>query len=336
MFGNTKHKLPSLYTYDMAHTYFTTRPPVRSTRWTSRQRPLHTTAATHYRIEQGPDAEYYDIFLYSLAVGRLYKPEANGNETRMYINYPSQSTVDFLDRVLWVNAKTNTLTADGRSVYRFIGNAAMIDADNRCFNARHVFNARGNFLPELSFGPIAHKKVSNPDDKKKRKLLKEFLAPYVMLAGLRVPEYLQKSCVSRQRAEPFTSPVHTTEVHSLRFLIDDLLADEVPNENCIKTLFEVGQTCYDMLAAKRLDRYDNESMVGNNSWPNRILGWSQTHLTNIIASHPDANPNITSRELELSLTNALIKSYGAHEKSGKIDYPMFPEVNEVSITNVHI
>ena len=332
MFGNTKHKLPTLNTYDMAHTYFTTRPPVRSTRWTSRQRPLHTTAATHYRIEQGPDAEYYDIFLYSLAVGRLYKPEANGNETRMYINYPSQSTADFLDRVLWVNAKTNTRTADGRSVYRFIGNAAMIDADNRCFNARHVFNAQGRFLPELSFGPIAHKKVSDPDDKKKRKLLKEFLAPYVMLAGLRVPEYLQKSYVSKQRAQPFMSPVHTTEVHSLRFLIDDLLADEVPNENCIKTVFEVGQTCYDMLAARRVDKYDKD----RNSWSTSILGWSQTPLTNIIASHPDANPNITSRELELLLTNALIKSYGAHEKSGKIDYPMFPEVTEVSITNVHI
>jgi hypothetical protein len=71
----------------------------------------------------------------------------------------------------------------------------------------------GKFLPELSFGPIAHKKVSSPDDKKKRKLLKKFLAPYVMLAGLRVPEYLQKSCVSDQRAAPFTSAVHTTEVH---------------------------------------------------------------------------------------------------------------------------
>ena len=332
MFGNTKHKLPSLNTYDMAHTYFTTRPPVRSARWTSRQRPLHTTAATHYRIEQGPNAEYYDIFLYSLAVGRLYKPEANGNETRMYINYPSQSTVDFLDRVLRVNARTSTPTADGRSVYRFIGNAAMIDADNRCFNARHVFNAQGRFLPELSFGPIAHKKVSNPDDKKKRKLLKEFLAPYVWLAGLRVPEYLQNSCVSKQRAEPFTSPVHTTEAHSLRFLIDDLLINALPSDNCIKTLFEVGQTCYDMLAARRVDKYDKD----HNSWSTSILGWSQTHLTNIIASHPDANPNITSRELELSLTNALIKSYGAHEKSGKIDYPMFPEVTEVSITNVHI
>jgi len=332
MFGTTKHKLPSLNTYAMAHTYFTTRPPVRSDRWPRTARPLHTTAATHYRIEQGPNAEYYDIFLYSLAVGRLYKPEANGNETRMYTNYPSQSTVDFLDRVLRVHARTSTFTADGRIVYRFIGNAAMIDADNCCFNARHVFNAQGRFLPELSFGPIAHKKVSNPDDKKKRKLLKEFLAPYIMLAGLRVPEYLQKSCVSKQRAEPFTSPVHTTEVHSLRFLIDDLLADEVPNENCIKTLFEVGQTCYDMLAARRVDRYDNN----NNAWPNRILGWSKTHLTNIITSHPDANPNITSRDLELSLTNALIKSYGAHEKSGKIDYPMFPEESEVSITNVHI
>jgi hypothetical protein len=331
MFGNTKHALPMLNTYAKAHEYFNNRKPVRSARWLSTARPLHTTAATHYRIEQGANAEYYDIFLYSLAVGRLYKPEANGNETRMYLNYPSQSTADFLDRVLWVKAMTATGTADERLVYRFIGNAAGIDADNRCFNARHVFNDRGEFLPELSFGPTAYKKVSNPDDKKKRKLLKQFLAPYVMLAGLRVPEYLQNARVSHQQASPFTSSVHTTEVHTLRFLMDDLLINAIPSDNCIKTLFDVGQTCYDMLASKRVDKYDKDSR----SWSNRILGWAQTPLTNIIAEHPDANPNITSRDLELSLTNALIKSYGAHEKSGKIDYPMFPEVNEVSITNVH-
>ena len=331
MFGNTKHALPMLNTYAKAHEYFNNRKPVRSARWLSTARPLHTTAATHYRIEQGANAEYYDIFLYSLAVGRLYKPEANGNETRMYLNYPSQSTADFLSAVLMVSTKTGTATADGRFVYRCIGNTVRVDAGNRCFNARHVFNSSGEFLPELSDGPTAHKKVSSPDDKKKRKLLKQFLAPYVMLAGLRVPEYLQNALVSHRQAAPFTSAVHTTEVRTLCFLMDDLLINAIPSDNCIKTLFDVGQACYDMLASKRVSKYDKDSR----SWRNRILGWSQTPLTNIIAEHPDANPNITPRDLELSLTNALIKSYGAHENSGKIDYPMFPEVKEVSSTNVH-
>ena len=52
-FQTAIHNLPTISGYPQAQRYFNeTRKPPRSKRWEEHQRPLHTTSATHYRIER--------------------------------------------------------------------------------------------------------------------------------------------------------------------------------------------------------------------------------------------------------------------------------------------
>lgn len=104
-FQTAIHNLPTISGYPQAQRYFNgTRKPPRSKRWEEHQRPLHTTSATHYRIERSTTTlhgspEFYDLMLYGTSMARYFQPEADGSSVVWLRNHNSTTSRQFLWRV---------------------------------------------------------------------------------------------------------------------------------------------------------------------------------------------------------------------------------------------
>lgn len=104
-FQTAIHNLPTISGYPQAQRYFNeTRKPPRSKRWEEHQRPLHTTSATHYRIERSATTlqgspEFYDLMLYGTSMARYFQPEADGSSVVWLRNHNSTTSRQFLWRV---------------------------------------------------------------------------------------------------------------------------------------------------------------------------------------------------------------------------------------------
>lgn len=321
MFTPSLHRLPCLYNYEKAHTYFTktSRPP-RSQRWAENQRPLKDVRSHHYRIETGRDniGHYYDLMLYSTAMARYYEPtivDGKQHERRMYRNYPSTTSAQFLLSVVDFRRQQSVPTTDGyhciAPVYtktlpdsRFSLDAVFIDGKLDVANSRHTPH---------------YKYVSNDDDKQRRAVMRERLNVYVMLAVLRMPEFEQNAQITDERGRPFGgSSKRFSMRESVRAIVDGR-----ETEKAVQEFFHLAQDVFSTLASKRA--YEQVGFKLTNYW-GTYKGDDYDKL----------EKKITQQEFEKVLRDNALKIAGAGRRSEPKELPQFMREEDYPKSNLYV
>lgn len=210
MFSTSIRNLPHIPGYAIAHEYFsnTKKPVTRNGAWCDNQRPLKDSRSHHYRIERGNDGEYYDVCLHQTVMARYYKPTAEGRHV-LYTGHPSSMSKQFMRHVLNVRHYNEQTTTDGRRVAVPIANKrCLIDKGAEFSTKLWLVSETGIHTQRLI---DVDKSVHTPhythrmsaDDKATHKQARANMEPYVTLACMRIPEFLERVNIDYDLLEPF-------------------------------------------------------------------------------------------------------------------------------------
>lgn len=119
------------HTYERAHAHFEKTPEVKSRSRGARifspnERPLGDNRQWHYRIERGPNAEYYDVCLYHTTMARYYKPDEAGRYRVCYVWDNRLTSVQFMRHVVGVSKVEKYYTTECKRVCVPIGRADLV------------------------------------------------------------------------------------------------------------------------------------------------------------------------------------------------------------------
>lgn len=321
MYSSTIHKLPCIDSYARADVFFNkTALPPRSKKWSDYQRPLRGVRYYHYRIEKGADVygEFYDLVLYSTALGRFYKPvivDGKTHQRRMFRGHHSQTSRQFLHYVLGMGYTNELTTTDGEQrivpVYAkpHVDSGFSLDitlVDNR------LDLSRSQHTPHYS-------QVANDEDKQHRAAIRERLKPYIMLAVMRMPEYEANVELSDNAGRPFGSshkPANAPQ--ALR-----RMAAGMETQQDIDEFFKLGQSVFNTLASKRA--YEQKDFLLAHPWWRR-----ESDPYDNLVNKP------TPAQFEKSLMDNAARLAGANRRHGLKEIPQFPRKEDYPHTNIHV
>lgn len=162
------------HTYERAHAHFEKTPEVKSRSRGSRifspnERPLDDNRKWHYRIERGPNAEYYDVNLYHTTMARYYKPDEAGRYRVCYVWDSRSTSVQFMWHVVGVSKIEKYYTPEGKRVCVPISTSG---GYNR-FSTDLTFDKDGKLDISQSSHAQIQRFVVTPEIKAWRKTLRE-------------------------------------------------------------------------------------------------------------------------------------------------------------------
>lgn len=316
MYGSSAHKLPFMRNYAEAHAHFTnTRKPPRSAKWSEHQRPLKNTSAYHYRIEKNEDS--YDIVLYHTVMARYYKPDAQGNERRLYRGHNSQTSRQFMWHVLCIGQYRWNTTTDGRDVATPVYDSCTFADNGKMFSADFMFTPDNKLIVEQSHHTPHYKYVSSQEDKDKRAHIRKQLSNYAMLAALRLPQYEGDVELDHRKGTPF-SGFNGASMRE-RDAIKDMLTEE-PTGDSLQFFFDnICQEVFDVLASKRAYNQDGFKM-----------GWSGTD------DYSTLEKRITQHEFEKAVLKRCLDIVGANVQSERREIPQFINKEDYPRSNIHV
>jgi hypothetical protein len=211
MFSSSIHTLPSIETWEAAHSTFNNTPRPKGPRsnsvWDDNQRPLKDNRSYHYRIERTNEGEYYDVCLHHTVMARYYKPTADGRRV-LYTGHPSNMSKQFMRHVLNVHHKNTWTTTDGRLVAVPIANRDNITDKGSTFSAdlwlvKHEV-LYGKYIDVAKSSHTTHYiKRMSPDDKAAHKRARANMENLITLACMRIPEFFGRVYLDYDLLEPF-------------------------------------------------------------------------------------------------------------------------------------
>lgn len=201
MFSSSIHNLPSIESWEAAHSTFNNTKQPRS-KWADNQRPLKDSRSYHYRIERLNGGEHYDVCLHNTVMARYYKPTAEGRHV-LYTGHPSNMSKQFMRHVLNVHHYNDRMTTDGRLVALPIANRDSITDKGSTFSADLWLVDRHLIDVDKSSHTTHYTKRMSPDDKAVHKQARANMEPYITLACMRIPEFLERVNIDYDLLEPF-------------------------------------------------------------------------------------------------------------------------------------
>lgn len=321
MFAGHTHMLPYIRDYAEALKHWRKTAKPRSKYWQVHQRPLKDTRSPHYRVEVSTDAvghadsnyepEYFDVCLYRTALGRFYKPDADGMQRRLYNYYNSQTTHKFMWDVLHTGPSQVVWTTDNRRVHQIVVNSRLPDLG---FSTEVWYTKEGKLDVSRSRHYPIYRRVSNTDDKARRKNLRALLDSLLTLAVMRVPEYTQGEMLIHRNyfGGAFNGVDRDFMLYAIRNLCVQLEKGETPDPDHVEGFFKLAKEVFLRLCAARFDQNDTMRSRTRN-----YRGLATIHYNEIAP--------IDDKTYADALWRAVQERGPARSVSGKVAYPQFPE-----------
>ena len=177
--------------YPAADRFFLKSKAPRSKFWSDDERPLDKVSTHHYRIVQGPNADYYDVTLYKTPMLRLFRPAEDGTSEMHLRAHRSSASNMFMWQVCGFNYAPLYTTTTGDDVCVPLAcepkyHANMVGEVPEGFSAKLVFNADKQLITERSAHYLAYVRVMSEDTKNERTELRGKLTPFIDLLMLRL------------------------------------------------------------------------------------------------------------------------------------------------------
>jgi hypothetical protein len=196
--------------YPAAERYFRDTKLPRSKYWSDNERPLYNVRCQHYRIEQGPNADYYDVKLYKTTMLRLFRPEADGTRELHLRAHGSNASSQFMWYVCGFNYAPTFNTQDGATVhvpltcYPAYDPAAVGEVPDG-FSAKIVLDPQGRLIRERSAHYLTYSKQMSEHDKSNRDEMRQRLEPFIDMIVLRREYYHASYARPSSNGKPFRS-----------------------------------------------------------------------------------------------------------------------------------
>jgi hypothetical protein len=272
MFSSSIHTLPSIETWEAAHSTFNNTPrpkgPRSTQKWNDNQRPLKDNRSWHYRIERINGGEHYDVILHHTVMARYYKPTADGRRV-LYTGHPSNMSKQFMRHVLNVRHQNTWMTTDGRTVAVPIANRDSIPDKGSSFSA-DLWLVKHEVLYGLrldvakSSHTTHYVKRMSPDDRATHKRARANMENLITLACMRIPEFLGRVYLDYDLLEPFKGiNVGFDTRQALEAITSDLFNMLKPEsqERRINAFMLLAEDVFDYEATKAAERYPNDSIL---------------------------------------------------------------------------
>ena len=313
MFAGQTNVLPYIRNWAEADAYWhKTKKPPRSKRWEEWQRPLKNASSWHYRIEKHGDV--YDLCLYHTVMARYHRPTPAGNELRQYRGHDSQTSKGFMSDVLGVSYFSRRQAVDGRTVHMPIPTVALPGSE---FSCHAWFNAANKLLLDSSEHTPLFKKVSGDDDKLLRKTIRAKFDPLLTLCAMRIPEFENTLQADFLRGGDFVSAgLRHTHSSAIDRIVRGFEVGTEPEAKDIEWFFEAARVCYIKLVS---DRASDQKLI---NWHNQTC------------SPLAIEQRVTEKDLLRSLWSAVLMHGHLKAQSGRVEYPQFPEPDQVTLSNV--
>ena len=272
MFSSSIHTLPSIETWEAAHSTFNNTPRPKGPRsnsvWDDNQRPLKDNRSWHYRIERINGGEHYDVILHHTVMARYYKPTPEGRRV-LYTGHPSNMSKQFMRHVLNVHHKNTWTTTDGRLVAVPIANRDNITDKGSTFSAdlwlvKHEV-LYGKYIDVAKSSHTTHYiKRMSPDDKAAHKRARANMENLITLACMRIPEFFGRVYLDYDLLEPFRGvDVGYAESAALDALASgqfDVLKPESQDRHITEFML-LAENVYDYEATKVAAKKPTESLA---------------------------------------------------------------------------
>lgn len=318
MFSGHTHNLPTLDTFAKAHAFFNKHPKPRSSKWEEHQRPLRDARQSHYRIERKiiDNKQAYDLCLYDTIMGRLFEPDSEGYERRMYRNYETVTSGKFLWDVLFVGNRTMH-TTDGRRVTFTVPTIPMA---NSSFSVDSVFTQDGKLVVKESRHTPLFRRVSSDADKAMRATIKSNLANLFTLIGMRMSTYRAEFLSNNETRYRFRS-LHLSydNRRSMLTLIDNMREGNPPTEREIDVLFGLAKGLFDVQMDAAMGRKQ-----GYGAYATRPSDYT---MDEIIEMLPE-------KKFLHALWQYIVKEFHLDKRTGVKPYPQFPTPEELTLSNM--
>jgi len=200
-FGALCNDLRSIGSYFRADDWWHKAPPCRSAKMNPKfQKSLHPrkpSSFTHYRLERGPDADYYDLALYDTSLCRLFKPRENGDYEVWYAHTGSMTDSQFHNRVTPYYPRPMTTDGD-----RAVVPLALARRHREDFTAKCVYTASGLLIRSQSWHVPHGKRFMTKELRDERKETVRLVEPYVTMALVgrdNLDMYADHKCISLSR-----------------------------------------------------------------------------------------------------------------------------------------
>lgn len=319
MFAGNTRALPHIRSFAEADDYWhKTKKPPRSKKWEEWQRPLKDTSSHHYRIQTVRDQQNnliaYDLILYHTVMARYFKPDPIGRELRQYMGHDSQTSKGFMWDVLGVSYFSKRHTTDGRMVYMPVPTVPMHGME---FSCQAWFTADGKLDVAASSHTPLFKRVSHDDDKHMRKIIKAKFEPLLTLCGMRVAEFETTEQADYMRAGAFsTRGLRHSHTNAIYRIVRAFELGTEPEAKDIEWFIESARACYVKLVSDRADAQ-------------KLISWHNPNCSPLSIAE-----RVTEKDLIRSLWASVLKHGGLKQQNGRIEYPQFPEPDQVVLSNV--
>lgn len=316
------------YNYEAAHRLFENTPLPKATRrgtqvWYDDQRPLDDKRKHHYRVERGPNGDYYDMVLYRTVMARYYKPAADGARRVLYSADPRQLSSQFMWRIVGSRSCKQVTTTEGVKVASPLYDHCTVQDpwvqvyDGTKFSAALWFDAEGR-LDVSKYAHTPHQKVvASDEDKARRKAFKEKFANLLFMAVLRMPEFEREAYIDYYVGGPFRGATIKWDARKgLEQLCNPGFDLSQATSAQTDAFFEVCQSVYNTLASKRGYAQSCEASTG--SWRYASRSGMPTDISQLKAP-------ITPEDFQRSVLAKLVSMGEVNAKTGKVLLPQFME-----------
>lgn len=315
MFSGQTHNLMSATSYAQTLKLFNTTPKPRGTKWETYQRPLGNNRQHHYRIESLKPDEYIDVVLYSKVMARYYAPDAEGNERRLFASYDSLTSRKFLWDVVGMREGSAALAADGRKVVTPVYVPPCVTDHTDDFSADFWYDKDCRILTDRSRHTKHWRRVTTADDKFARRQVTRVFEPFITMAIMRMPEFIENTVLERHLGQPFAGVgagwKHATMVKDM----DIHLAGgrEVTQEQT-EQFFDMCFRVFNTLASKR--------------------AYNQSTNPRHRPEYADLEKPITGDEFRTSILYTLNRLLGNNSRSGREEIPQFVATDDYPRSNI--
>lgn len=311
MFAGQTNNLPYIRNYAEAdaHWHKTKKPP-RSKKWGENQRPLRNVSSWHYRMEKGEG--FYDICLYHTVMARFYEPQGN-IERRCYKGDGSLTSQGFMRNVLGVGGFSRRATTDGREVFMPIANRSMPDSD---FSVDAVF-IDNKLAVEASAHTRIYKKVSHEGDKHERKMIKAAFEPLFTLCAMQMQTWEQTLTADWNIAGSFyAAAMGWDHKKAIGNMVQAARGGEDFRPEDVPLFMQMAQLAY-------------QKRISDRAMEEKRISWSAA-----TCQAYEIEKRVTEKELLSSLWGYVRKFGNLNSQSGTVEYPQFPEPDQIVFSNV--
>ena len=327
---NNMRNVTRISGYNQAARYFEETKKPRTVKWGEDERPLYNTRSYHYRIVKGSDigGKYFDLVLYSTSMIRYYEPNVFNEHRVLVRGHGSTASHSFLwHHGMGMGKLLNVVDAQGRlregrlllnpDAYKATDHgvphgwsADLLFTDD---NLRNLDLTRSRHIP-------CYKAASSPEDKAKRKQLKQTVDHWIELLGYRLDEYLNTEIAAdkwqiQRSGEAFTSAADLLSWkeqdairHALKNALDGDDQGAMSDEDFVNAMTKLGHAVVTHLQGVRERQTDAK--------------WD--YQTRTFIPQKPLEP-VTRADFRKSMESHLISLLGLKTGSARVDIGQFPE-----------